>query len=699
MAHQQSGQLRHSTFRFVKALFWLLMALIVAFIACEIQGWTFLREPAEKLLTKQLEREVKLDAPFKLHLWAGMQLDLGHLYISAPAVFKVPHLVDAENISIKLRYKDLWHFKQTSSLRIREIKVEEIDAQLIRHADGVATWQFPKDDNAPDSPLPVIETLIVKNGNSRIDDVISQARLQAKFKTEEGSSQEELRSEVSINGQFQGKPLKAFLETPGFLPIATQDADAPPIKSKGWLEYAKLRVDFNGQISDLFGRQDIVGNAVVTGPSLSVLGDLTGSVFPTTDSFRISAALSKHADIWDVNVDSAKIGKSTLSATLQYDPRRQSGQVPLLSGKIDGSRFFLADLAPAFGTLQSDGTPAQPTEGRAIPNRPLDLPSLNFMDADITIKMDYMNLGNAFALPVAPFKAKLSLNQGKLSISDILANTADGKLTGSLIIDAHEPQDSNAKRYPPQWQIKLGWKDIELGKWLQVSKERQEAAKKQGKEASPYITGTLNGRTELSGKGNTTAELLGSLNGNTTLFIEQGEISRLVMELLGLDIAQSVSAWLGGDKSQRLQCAVMDLKASNGIIKPEVALIDTPVTLVLINGNIDLGQEKLDLLLAAKPKNFSPLTVRSPIKVQGSFVEPKVRPEAAPIAARLLGSVALAFVNPLAAILPYLDTGSKSNSYNCSQALHGYTPKPVKSEPDKTIPSTQPSPAPAIPGH
>lgn len=700
MAQPLSRLLIRGSYRFLKVLFWLALILVAAFIACEIKGWSFLREPAENLLTKQLQREVKLEAPFQLHLWAGIQLDLGHLYIAAPAAFQAPHLIDASNVSLKLRYRDLWNFKQQGSLRIREIRVDDIDAQLIRHADGSATWQFPKDENAPDSPLPIIEALMVKNGSGRIDDAITRSKLTARFKTEEGTQLEGVRSEASVDGQFQEKPLKAFLETPGFLPIASQDKEAAPVKSKGWLEYAKLRVDFNGEVSDLFGQPDIAGDVVVTGPSLAVLGDLTSSVFPTTPAFRLSSTLNKHGDIWEVNVDSARIGRSSLSAVLKYDPRHSSGNVPLLSGQIEGSRFFLADLAPAFGTLDAEGSAVKPADGRTIPDRPLDLPSLNFMDADIVIKLDYMNLGNAFALPVAPFKAKLDLNQGKLDLHDITANTADGNLSGALSIDAHQTHADNQKQYPPQWKITLDLNGIQLGKWLQVSKERQEAAKKQNQTTSPYITGTLNGRTDIVGKGNTTAELLGSLNGKATLFIEQGEISRLVMELLGLDIAQSLSAWLGGDHSQRLQCAVVDLKASNGVIQPDVALVDTPVTLVLMHGNIDLGQEKFDLLLAAKPKNFSPLTVRSPIKIQGSFADPKVRPEAGPIAARLLGSVALAFVNPLAAILPYLDAGSTSNSYQCSQALKGHAPQALIEKSQEHMKVTPPAePVPAIPGH
>ena len=61
--------------------------------------------------------------------------------------------------------------------------------------------------------------------------------------------------------------------------------------------------------------------------------------------------------------------------------------------------------------------------------------------------------------------------------------------------------------------------------------------------------------------------------------------------------------------------------------------------------------------------------MRSPINVTGTFANPKVRPEAAPIAARVLGGIALAFVNPLAAILPFIDPGADSEQASCSEAL------------------------------
>jgi AsmA protein len=128
-----------------------------------------------------------------------------------------------------------------------------------------------------------------------------------------------------------------------------------------------------------------------------------------------------------------------------------------------------------------------------------------------------------------------------------------------------------------------------------------------------------------------------------------------------------------------MHCAVMDFHAAQGVITPTVALIDTPVTVVLIDGKVNLATEQLDLRLTAKPKNMSPLTVRSPIRVTGSFVKPEASPEGGPIAARVAGAVALAFVNPLAAILPFVDLGGSGKEASpCGKTLSELSQKQAR---------------------
>jgi AsmA family protein len=706
-------------------LLWTLLVIVVVILAiCEIIGWPFLRAPAERFMANRLERQVQLDKPFKIHFLGGIHIKAGHFRISAPAGFDAPHLIDASNIVLKLRYSDMMAINndKTAAVRIKTLQVEKADAYLIRHADGKSTWQFDKDDpNEPSRPVPAIENLVVQDGTAIVNDPMTDSDLKVYFNTREGQGQS-ATSKVGTSGKFRKIALKAELVTEGFLPIAVQGEHDAPAHSKGWVDYGGVRVDFNGTVSDIFGKKNIKGDLVVKGPSLSTFGLLVNTLLPTTAPFKLEGNIEKTDNLWESNIKSARIGNSDLSGHFKYDPRPE---VPKLTGTLKGKRFYLADLAPAFGASgEKDESP-----DRIFPDRPLDLPSLNKMDALVVIDLDYVELGKAFDRPIAPLKAELDLNKGKMSLAKISAKTADGSLSGVISVDAHQVADKGdtgkKRKSPvelPEWGIDMQWKGINLEKWLKVSNERKATAIKENKQAEkidnaktnstktnstetdsaksndeqdkpkknadlppPYVTGILNGRAKLAGKGNSTADLLGSLNGDVSFYIRHGTLSHLVIEALGLDLAQALGVMIKGDQSLPMQCAVVNLKSRQGIITPDVALIDTPVTLIVSDGHMNLAEERYNLRLVAKPKNVSPFTVRSPILVNGTFLKPDISIEKAPIAARALGAVALAFVNPLAAILPFLDPGSGDDKSPCNQVLAEFN----KSAPEKTTAQAQ----------
>lgn len=657
---------------------------VIAISICEALGWPFLRGPAESFASDQLERSVRFDKPFKVRFIGGLRLELGGLHISAPEKFNVPHLVETSDISLNLRYSDILNRDNAVPLRIKSLRVDEILTYLVRNDKGEASWQFKPDDDKEPTPFPRIETLQVKDGNAIIRDAMTQTDVKLAFDSQEGSAESKPVSHTKINGMFREHEIKGEMRTNGLLPIASQEADAPPMDSKGWVEYGGVRVDFAGQAADLLGEKSINAKFWAKGPSLSLVGELFKIALPTTTAFKFEGDVKKEEDLLLVNIAKARIGQSDLTAKFKYDER---GRVPKLTGDLNGKRFVLADLAPAFGANNEDGSAVKAREGRVLPNRPLNLPTLNRFDADIKVDLEMVDLGNAFRRHISPFRAHLTLDSGNLSLAKIYAKTADGTLAGLISVDASgfpevdkREMDKTVKQKPardmPTWRINLDWKDINLEKWLQASQARKEKAEKENKEIPvAYVTGTLNGKTRLTGKGESTAALLSSLDGEATAYIGKGTISHLVIEALGLDLAQSLGLIIKGNKSLPMQCAIVNLESKNGVFKPNVALVDTPVTVILADGNINMLKEQLDLRLIAKPKNVSPFTVRSPIKVTGSFADPEIGISATPIAARVLGSIALSFINPLAALLPFIDPGAESE-YSCTDAIKEIKPAP-----------------------
>ena len=86
--------------------------------------------------------------------------------------------------------------------------------------------------------------------------------------------------------------------------------------------------------------------STLAGPSLAAVGDALGITLPTTPAFKTHGTLAKDGDVWKAVFDSATIGSSRLDGAFTYDKRPK---VPLLAGRLGGSRLLLADLGPAVG--------------------------------------------------------------------------------------------------------------------------------------------------------------------------------------------------------------------------------------------------------------------------------------------------------------------------------------------------------------
>ncbi len=174
--------------------------------------------------------------------------------------------------------------------------------------------------------------------------------------------------------------------------------------------------------------------------------------------------------------------------------------------------------------------------------------------------------------------------------------------------------------------------------------------------------GEINGELDLAGQGNSIGRMLASANGKVGLVVAGGEVSQLMLEKVGLHLWEILQLSLTGDKQVRLRCAVLGFDVRQGRMQANALVFDTEVTTVIGTGSIDLGQETLNLTLNQKTKVTSPLALRSPIYIRGSFSKPQASVDTARVASRALGALALGLVNPLLALMPLIDAGPGQDS-------------------------------------
>jgi len=248
----------------------------------------------------------------------------------------------------------------------------------------------------------------------------------------------------------------------------------------------------------------------------------------------------------------------------------------------------------------------------------------------------------------------------------------------------------------PKWDADLRWSGIQLDRFL---KARDVAVRKDAKGNKPevgYLTGALGGNAQLKGEGKSTAKLLASLDGTARMWVRDGTVSHILVEAAGIDIGQALGVFVKGDDKLPMQCALAQFDLANGKVMPEVFVIDTKDTTMLVDGELSLAQETLDLRMTAHPHDFSPLALRTPVKVTGTFSDPHIRPEAKPLLMRAGAAAALSLANPLASLLALLDFKQAERDVCTTAVAHvqGAASAGVKSGPAKA----SPIPAGAAPG-
>jgi uncharacterized protein involved in outer membrane biogenesis len=676
-----------TAFRIGRVGRWLLGALallVLALVLCEALGWRFLRDPLQSRLSTALQREVRCGPTFRLHLLGSVRLSCSEVLLGSPDgqpvlldEQKSPRpLLHATDLRVAVPYASLWALRRGEGLEavdITALTVQTLEANLAQAKDGRANFKFgppkpPKAEGEEEEPLrlPRFGELQVRQGRVRMEDAQHDLAVDGQLSTDEGSAggaNAGLRAQAT--GRWRNQPLLARLEAGGVLPLVG-GAGTPPVPVKLHIEASQTLLDLDGRVADVLSLRALEGDFHVKGASLAGAGGFLSLTLPTTGPFEMRGKVSKKEALWHAAVASFTVGSSRMHGEFDFDTALKP---PRLAGTLAGERLALSDLAPAVGAAaKGSGAPTPRPAGtpreRVLPNKEFDLPKLGQMQADVRVDLATAYLGTGALENFKPLQGRVLLKDRVLTLQDVLARTAGGEMRGVIALDSRPRQ--------PLWQADLRWADVQLERF--VKPRNPTAAEHRGDEkpAPGYISGILGGQAKLKGTGRSTAAMLGSLDGDMNLWVRNGALSHLLIEVVGLDVAQALGVALVGDQRLPLNCAVVRVQVQDGLVRPQAAVFDTSDTTIVAGGEVSLAQERLNLTLAARPKDFSPLSLRSPVHVEGTFAHPNIRLEKGRLALKLGAAAALAVVTPLAAILPLMDMGEKDKA-GCQQTLQKFS--------------------------
>jgi uncharacterized protein involved in outer membrane biogenesis len=248
---------------------------------------------------------------------------------------------------------------------------------------------------------------------------------------------------------------------------------------------------------------------------------------------------------------------------------------------------------------------------------------------------------------VQDFESTATIDRDVLSMPSLAARYEDGKVTGSVKVDASGDT--------PKTDLDLRIAGLPLNHFFRKASESQ-----------PPLDGLLQARIQLSGHGTSVHQLASSADGTVTAVLPRGAMRASLAELTGGNL-RGVGLKLGKDEEATpVRCAVASFRAQDGTFNAQHFIIDTEPVLISGSGGIQMKSEALDLTLHGKPKKLRLGRVRSPVYVRGSLAHPTFGIDRGHVAAQTAGAIALGIaLTPLASALALVDPGLTKDA-DCS---------------------------------
>ena len=148
-----------------------------------------------------------------------------------------------------------------------------------------------------------------------------------------------------------------------------------------------------------------------------------------------------------------------------------------------------------------------------------------------------------------------------------------------------------------------------------------------------------------------------------------GRLDALLTELAGLDIGEALVALVGDVESVPIDCAYLNAHGEDGVFTIKTAVVDTRDTLFLADGAVNFKRERLDLVIEPRPKDFSLLSLRAPLTLEGPIRQPRYSVGRSAFA-RGAAAALLGLVAPPAALVPLLQPESGAEPAYCNGLIN-----------------------------
>ncbi|WP_338559834.1 AsmA family protein [Erwinia sp. E_sp_B04_7] len=561
------------------------------------------------------------------------------------------------------------------------IRLTQPDARLIQTADKKNNWTFtlaesdsPEQAQAPSAWTFRLDNIMFDRGQIRYRDAINKADVQVTvdplgkpvpYVQVAGSKDDKSQKGASdfvfgwkASGTYNDEKLTGDGKIGGMLSLRSK---TNPFPLAADVRNGTTRVQVAGTLQDPLNLGGLDIRLRFSGDTLANLYGLTGILLPDTppyetDGHLIARFQEKGGPVFRYENFNGHIGDSDIHGSMTYT---QGKPRPKLEGSLESEQLRMADLGPLIGVNSGKGSEkteqakakrgeasGQPAD-RVLPHDKFDTKSWDVMDADV--KFSGKRIEHSNSLPLSDLYTHLVLKKGDLLLDPLRFGVAGGHLNSTIHMEGNRtPMRARADLHARNLKLKQLFPDV---------------------AAMQSSMGQMNGDATLSGTGNSVADILATSDGDLKMLMNDGVISRSLMEIVGLNVGNYVVGKLFGDDEVRINCAAADLNVRNGLASTRLFVFDTENAVINIAGTTNFANERMDLSIDPESKGIRIITLRSPLYVKGTFKNPDAGVKAGPLIARGAAAVALGAVVAPAAALLALISPSDNEENQCTDVL------------------------------
>ena len=622
--------------RWIASLFSVIsIALVLFFILFD---WNWLRGPIGRFASNKLDREVRITGDLDVKLFSRTPTATADgITVRQPAWAGNGYMTTMQRLTVSVEFFPLLK----GDVRLPLLRVDNANVILRRDESGRANWDFgKKKEKKPPTKFPPIRHFIINDGKLDFRDAKRGLTFSGTVSTSERSdrsSSEAFRLEGT--GKLQRDPFH-LLVTGG--PLVNVQPDKPyPFNAR--VDAGATHATARGSIPKPFDLGVFSMAMTMSGPDLERIYHLTGVALPNTPPYRLSAQVGRDGDIWRVRRLNGRVGDSDLggSMTIKTGGERLHLDADLVSrsldfddinaiigGSPDPSETASAEQKAVAGQMRASG--------RLLPDAKLDIERLRAMDADVRYRATEVRSAK---IPLRQVRLDLDLDNGVLTMNPLAFDFPQGQLSSFIRI--------NGRGKTPVTEIDAKLRGVRVEQFIPV------------RGGQKPLEGTLHARAKLRGAGASVREAAANSNGGVTVVMPRGQMRQAFAELLGINAGKGLLMLLSKDQTETtVRCAVADFKVTSGTMVAQNFVVDTEVVLAKGSGSISLDNESMNLLIDGETKKPRLLRLWAPITVQGQLSSPKLGVKPTPLIAQ--GGIAAALgalINPIAALLPFVDPG------------------------------------------